>query len=164
MKFTEIVNRLTGFSTPIFGMSWNPPEAERKTARRVLTYLEDRRVLYAPSEMEVPEHCLQSVLDIRKFLTSELGSLDEGSRLAESLKAMRSASWKFLALFDPQRGADILSFGAHHGHWASWEFNGALGELRGVFGVHIAQIAAQNGHSVDDNLAVILPAAEPEAN
>jgi hypothetical protein len=52
---------------------------------------------------------------------------------------------------------DIIVFGAHPGHWASWEFNGALGELRGVFGVHIARLAAAHGLDVAGELASILP-------
>jgi hypothetical protein len=43
-------------------------------ARRVISYLEDRRVLYNPTELEVPQHCIQSVLDIRHFLSHELGT------------------------------------------------------------------------------------------
>ncbi|WP_425469518.1 DUF6650 family protein [Paraburkholderia azotifigens] len=71
----EIVSRITGFSVPVFGIQWNPSEAERAVARRVLTFLEDRRVLYSPSQMEVPSHCVESVLRIRESLTSELGKL-----------------------------------------------------------------------------------------
>lgn len=40
---------------------------------RVIAFLEDRRVLYAPDELEVPSHCVHSVLEIRHFLSGELG-------------------------------------------------------------------------------------------
>jgi uncharacterized protein DUF6650 len=62
MKFSEIVARLTGFSIPVCGVSWQPKEPEIDAARRIVTFLEDRRVLYSPSEMEMPDHCVQSVL------------------------------------------------------------------------------------------------------
>ena len=41
MKFSEILNRLTGISTPIVGISWNPPPLEVNIARKVITFLED---------------------------------------------------------------------------------------------------------------------------
>lgn len=53
-----------------------------------------------------------------------------------------------------------MRFGGHTGHWASWEFNGALGELRGVIGLHLARIAAQYGLDIEDDLARILPGAD----
>ena len=77
-------------------MSWQPTDLEVSAARRVIAYLEDRRVLYAPDELEVPPHCVQSVLEIRHFLTGELGKLDKASEFAASLRAMRAAcasSW-----------------------------------------------------------------------
>jgi hypothetical protein len=46
MKFTEIANRLTGISTPLLGVSWQPNYREVSAARRVIAFLEDRRVLY----------------------------------------------------------------------------------------------------------------------
>jgi hypothetical protein len=158
VKFAEIVSRVTGISTPIFGMSWNPPESERAVSKRIISQLEDRRVLYKPSEMEVPEYCVTSVIQIRQMLSLELGSLDDKSVLAKSVRAMRSACRKFL---DSVQADDrIVRFGAHAGHFASWEFNGAVGELRGVFGVHLAQIAAQYGLDIEDDLAAILPVAD----
>lgn len=156
MKFREIVSRVTGFSVPIFGMQWNPPEAECAVARRVISFLEDRRVLYLPSEMEVPHQCVESVLRIREFLTAELGALDSGREIALCLRAMRAACRKFLASVDNE-DRRIIQFGAEHGHYASWIFNGAVGELRGVFGIHIARLAASHGLDVEDELASILP-------
>jgi hypothetical protein len=43
-------------------------------------------------------------------------------------------------------------------------FNGALGELCGVFGVHLAQLAAQYGLDIEDDLASILPAGEESSD
>jgi len=57
MKFKEIASRLTGIGTPVFGVSWVPQEAEVTVARRVITFQEDRRLLYNPGEMEMPERC-----------------------------------------------------------------------------------------------------------
>lgn len=98
MKITEILARLTGISTPVFGVSWEPTELERAAARRVIAFLEDRRVLYHPEQMEVPSHCVNSVLDIRRFLTEELGNLSSDDALAQNLSAMRAACRKFLVV------------------------------------------------------------------
>ena len=154
----EIVSRITGFSVPVFGIQWNPSEAERVVARRVVTFLEDRRVLYSPSQMEVPSHCVESVLRIRESLTSELGKLDAASDISASLRAMRAACRKFLKTVDVDDRTPII-YGAQRGHYASWIFNGAVGELRGVFGIHIALLATKHGLDVEDELATIIPAA-----
>ncbi|ABD71260.1 hypothetical protein Rfer_3556 [Rhodoferax ferrireducens T118] len=161
MKFREVVSRVTGLSVPIFGAQWNPPEAECVVARRVLAFLEDRRVLFVPSEMEVPRHCVESVLRIREFLTAELGKLDAEKELPLSLRAMRAACRKFLATVETD-DRHVIQFGAHQGHYASWIFNGAVGELRGVFGVHIARLAASHGLDIEGELASILPAPADE--
>lgn len=162
MRFDAIRRRITGLSCAVFGVSWNPPEPRRDAAQRVITFLEDRRVLFVPSSMEVPEHCVTSVLDIRRFLTSELQLPVESDALTLGLRAMRAACRKFLDVV----GADdeIVRFGAYPGHRASWVFNGALGELRGVFGVHLAQLAVQYGLGVEDDLATILPGEDEDGD
>lgn len=153
MRFKEIASRLTGFSVPVFGVSWNPPEPEIKTAQRVISYLEDRRVLYNPYELEMPEHCVQSVLEIRHFLTDEIGMLSTGSELAATFRAMRAACRKFLDSAHAHGPA-----GRPRGSFSDWTFNSGLGELRGVFGIHLAKLAAQHGLDIEDDLAAILPA------
>lgn len=116
VKFKEILSRLTGINVPAFGVSCHPPEAERTVARRVMTFMEDRRVLYAPSEMEVPEHCVRSVLEIRSHLTTEFDSPNDTSELAVTLRALRAACREFLDT-DHQDEDRIIRFGFSQGHW-----------------------------------------------
>lgn len=162
MKFDDVLTRLTGISCPIFGVSWNPPPSDRQIARRVVAFLEDRRVLYVPSELEVPEHCVHSVIEIRRYLTSELQQLDAAEEIAKHLRAMRASCRKFLDDVKAGDGYDIVHFGSHVGHSASWIFQPAIGGLRGVLGVHLAQLAAAYGLDVEDDLATILPASDTD--
>jgi hypothetical protein len=159
MRFKEILSRLTGLNLGPIGASWKPPEPEVSKAKRIIAHLEDRRVLYNPSSLEVPEHCVQSIVEIRRFLTHELSGAAEDSPLTQSLRAMRAACRKFLDRIqagDP----DLVVYAWHQGHWASWEFNAALGELRGTFGVHLAQIASRYRIDIEDALASIMPAKD----
>lgn len=159
MRLTEIVARLTGFSTPVFGVSWNPPEAEATAAKRIIAYLEDRRVLYDPTDMELPRYCVESVLEIRRFLTEELGKLDPHEPLAQNLQAMRAACRKFLAAVNSERGPHGFIEDPVQYRWSlgSWTFLSALGDLRTIIGLHVAMIAVRNGLDVEDDLATILP-------
>jgi len=74
---------------------------------------------------------------------------------------MRAACRKFLATVEAD-DRRAVHFGAERGHFASWIFNGAVGELRGVFGVHIARLAVSYGPDVELELASILPAIPDE--
>lgn len=54
MKFKEVVNRINGVSCPIFGVSWDPGQADVEVARKVVAFVEVRRVLFAGYGGEVP--------------------------------------------------------------------------------------------------------------
>lgn len=152
MKFKEVLGRITGFSVPVFGVSWNPPEPENLAARRVLSFLEDRRVLYNPHCLEVEGQCVQSVLEIRRFLTEEIGRLADGSKLADHLRGIRAVCRKFLDdLRDPRFGGR----GLPTSHEA--RFFTVLGELRGGIRLHVAAIAVMHGLDVKGDLASLLP-------
>ena len=43
MKFSEIANRLTGISTPLVGVSWQPTDLEVSAARRVIASAHARK-------------------------------------------------------------------------------------------------------------------------
>ena len=160
MKFEEIVKRITGISTPIFGISWSPNESEISVAKRIINKLEDRRVLYNPSELEMPDHCAKSIIEIRAILTDELIKVENESDLSNSIRAMRNACRKFLNTiqYDDYR----LTYARNSSLYSNWVFDLALGELRGVFGIHIMQIAVKYGLKVEDDLSTILPISENE--
>ena len=158
MKFKEIINKITGISIPIFGISWNPPKLDSDIAEDVIIYLEGKRVLYVSSEMEVPSHCIQSVLEIKSFLTNQMMKVNNNSNIYEYMSSMRKACNKFLnRCNNHHKKHDIVKYGGQWGHWASWEFASALGEMRGLFGVMIMSIASTYGLDVEDELASIIP-------
>jgi hypothetical protein len=155
MKYKEVLSHLTGFSVPIFGVSWNPPKPEVKTARKVLAFLEDRRVLYNPYYLEVEDQCFSSVIEIRKFLTDIIGELGEDSKLGGHLRGIRAACRAFLNESSP--GSRRIHRFHEHSPFDSSFFT-ALGELRSSIGMHIAAIAVMHGLDIKGELESILPA------
>lgn len=155
LAYQEIKSRLTGFSIPMFGISWQPEESEIKIANRVIRYLEDRRVLYSPYELEMPKHCISSILEIRRMLTGEIGKLSQNQQLYNNLQFLRTACRKFLDNIQPvEKNIDSYqSFTTISGRI----FLSALGELRGVLGLGIGQIALSYGIDISGDLANIIP-------
>lgn len=156
IPFLEILNKITGVSIPIFGVSWNPPELEVEHARRIIVFLEDRRVLYQRNQ-ETPAWANKSVIEIRERLTNELEKLDEKTSLAKSLVEMRRACRKYLDTVEIlDLSADNIKVNGLYGNEEKL-FSIAINELREVFGSHIAQISIQFGVDVERELASILP-------
>jgi hypothetical protein len=151
LKGKELLSRLTGISiASVAGISWKPPVDERGRAYQLLVFLEDRRVLYNPHDMENAHHMVQSVLEIRKRLTSDLESIDKECPLKHSLAAMQAACRKFLDETQETHG---------HGYHLDPFMLQRLGELRALFGVHVAILAASYDLEVEGNLLTILPPA-----
>jgi len=156
MQWQELLSRITGFSVPIFGVSWNPPEAERSVAKRVLAVLEDKRVLYRLTEFEYPDGCKTSVEDIREKLTDEIGKLETNTELAKILRGMRSACRAFLDTVQMERlvvhRLSEYPYPAKH-----WEFIEALSALRKDFGYRVAALAVSYGVDIESELQSIVP-------
>lgn len=104
-------------------------------------------MLYAPFEDEYIRYCIESVLQMREFLTSEIGEAPENTVLSSSLRAMRAACRKFQNQTDDTRRR----------RFSPWALNVALGELRATVGIHVARIAVAYGVDIEKELASILP-------
>ncbi|MER6448441.1 DUF6650 family protein [Streptomyces venezuelae] len=153
------MRRIKGFSTPLGGVDWELPLPQRAVAEKVLVYLEDRRVLrMSRLEHSVDEagHCVASVLRIRETLTQILMEPDTGDELAENLKAMRAACRRFLDTVGTDHGGYV------HGRREGVVFGAALGELRAVFGIQLAVIAARYKLDLSGDLVSILPAEDTD--
>lgn len=159
MTFKEIANRLTGFSIPIFGVSWTPAKLEIETAKKVIIFLEDKRVLYVVYELESPQHCITSVIQIREFLTTQMFDLGDKSELANILRAMRSACRKFLDSVQTQWYFDKGRGEINHelGIGGQIHFFNAMGELRATMGILIARIIVMHGLNFEGELINIIP-------
>jgi len=158
----EIASRIDGISTPLGGVSWTPPTPDSEVVQRLLLFLEDRRVLYEPYEVEMPEHCIESVFKIRAFLTLLLDEGGISTELSAAFRGLRGACREFfrqIRVRSDSRGL-VLPEGAGGPQWGmtDLEFNQALGELRAAFGLQVGRLAVTYGLDVEEPLSTILPA------
>ena len=162
MRFKDIAKRMRGFSIELpvigggLGAEWEPPAIERDIAQRVITFLEDRRALYRGYDLEVAEYVVQSIIEIRRFLTDVLKDLPNEPGLTQHLRYMRGACREFLDTVH-RIGRDRIDM--YGGGPRSWEFCTALGELRAIFGIHLGLLAAKYRLGMEGDLAKILPAS-----
>lgn len=159
MKPSEAARRITGFSTPLFGVSWEPVDADAAAARRVMEFLGDRRVLWRSIDLEIPTHSVESVLEIRRYLTDELRRHAQQDQLSNMLRQLRAACRRFLEAVEP-----VLERSGWH-NWFQmldldrWEIGEAFGALRATFGHGVAVLAARWGIDVPEELEGIVPPA-----
>ena len=161
LKAKELLGRMTGFSTPVFGMSWNPASSEREVVRGFLTFLEDRRALYVANQFEIENDVNGSVKSIRSQCTQTLSRLSDGSPAIAPIRAVRAACRKFETEPHPRFPLFVNLRGDRETHYVP--FFTALGELRGSVGIQIALLATAYGIDLEPELASILPAEDRDA-
>lgn len=72
--------RPTGIGGFGFSVNWEKVPGDEEVARRVITFLEDRRVLFGMRHMEDEQYCVDSANQIRHFLTDQLSQAKAGLR------------------------------------------------------------------------------------
>jgi uncharacterized protein DUF6650 len=144
--------RPTGIGAFGFSLNWEKVPGDKDIARRVVTFLEDRRLLFGERHSGDEMHCVNSAIEIRRFLTDELARAKPGRSLDQSLRAMRTA----MRAFVDAAGPDACNF-KHHFPDQTDRFSLALGELHTLVGLHLAVIADQYRIEVEPDLRQILP-------
>ncbi|SRR6266487_1900450 len=136
--------RLTGISTPLFGLSWEYGSSEREAVQQLFAYLESRRALWIPFNSEDHQQVVSSVLAMREQLTAVQRNLSSGSPAIDSIRTMRLTCERFLT--------DTPEVELY--------FYSNLGELRGIFGGELGRLAKTYGIEVQEPLAWIIPPAD----
>ncbi len=151
--------KFKGLSVFGVGASWEITNTDRDAVRAFLAYLEDRRALYVPTQLEVEGDVRWSVEDIRKRCTEALGKLGEGSSATPHVRAIRQACRRYMTHERPEY-PNLMPRGPEISHQAGWLI--ALGELRAIVGFHIGVLAAAYDIELEDELAGIVPLLEDE--
>lgn len=168
IRAKDMLNRITGFSTPLFGLSWNSPASDRDTVRNFLAFLEDRRALFNPQPAEVEDHVISSINMIRAECTTAVGSLSEKAPGILHVRAIGSACRRFLdepyprfdnimerrrdPHFDQEDSHGRLRRGTHPA-----AFFTALGEFRAFVGSQVAILSNIYNIDIHGDLIRILP-------
>lgn len=133
------------------------PESAVVIAKRVITFLEDRRVLYDPYNVQVAEFCVASVDKMRQFLTEQLFTSSLPDDLKNNMRAMRSACRKFMQKVVIPPTGSRPEYGFYDPQYTP-VLTEALGELRATFGRHVEILVAQyHITDIDEGLASTLP-------
>lgn len=143
--------RLTGISP--WGVQVEKKDDQREIARRVLNLLADRRMLWRDFSLEIEEHCVRSASETRGRLGTLLDNPEIGDELSRRVKALQAAFRSFMGEvgpYDDMRGYRGGSYGTD-------PLSVALGQLRGVVGVLVGELASTYGLEVCDELATIVP-------
>lgn len=130
-------------------------------------FLEDRRALFDPYNVEAVALVGHSVQEIRVELTKALQTIGEASRAGEPLRTMRAACQRYLSRAPAFRDEPYWHRRPHYYGGPGFEeadddFIMALGELRGAFGTCLGQIASSYGIEVHGQLAELLPGREED--
>ncbi len=115
----------------------------------MLTHLADEPVLWDQYDKAIVSFVVPSVLDMRERLHHDIEDLSTDSVLGESFRAMQTACCKFLEENQSPRS----------GYGSPYEarLHITLGELRAVFGIHIARIPCAYDLEVNPHLEGALP-------
>lgn len=105
---------------------------ESLIVRKLLRFLENRKVLYSPISFEVPSECVASVLEIRTRLQAEIESLEELDHDTGALQPIQSMQAACRAFLDRVRDRSFWT-GIFPGAGRVKDLEDALANLRAVF-------------------------------
>lgn len=144
---------LNGISTPFGGVSWNKTNSVKDKFSFLLFYLESKRILVNPIEMEKKEWCIESVLEIKKqlvFITEDtVFKKDDLSIIRNMIKACN----QYLDMVSPLDLPNII-YKSHtqEGSWNDLQFDKAMKQFRNSFKQEIEYIEKRYRLSFHKNI------------
>ncbi len=132
---------LSGFSVPIGGISWNKNMTGKDFFKNLFLFLESKRILVNPVEMEKKEWCIESVLEIKQNLLPVTGSLSLSEFDLKIIRNMIDACNTYLDAVSPLKLPMIIY--KNHNEWEDVSFDKAMKEFRNTFRDDIKSVEKQ---------------------
>lgn len=127
-----------GVSTPFGGISWNKSNSVKDKFSFLLIYLESKRILVNPIEMEKKEWCIESVLEMKQ----QLISITENSVFKKDdlsiIRNMIEACNNYLDTVSCLNLPDIIF--KNGDNWENLRFDSAMKSFRCSFKTEIKKI------------------------
>lgn len=132
--------RITGIDTPFGGISWEYTETEKKGIQELFFFLESKRILVNPIEMEIKQWCIESALDIKRKLTELLSQYGFSENTVECIRSMITACNTFLDRLSSVKETGII-YKNSNGDWANSAFSSAMKQFRKSFRDNISLLS-----------------------
>lgn len=133
--------KVTGVSTPFGGISWEYTEAEKKGVQELFFFLETKRILVNPVEMEIKQWCIQSAIEIKQKLTELHSQYDFSNHTTNCMRSMIDACNDFLDKLGDVKETGIL-YKNGNGDWSDSTFSSAMKQFRKIFRDNINSLSS----------------------
>ena len=132
--------KLNGISVPIGGISWEYTESGQKGIQEMFYYLESKRLLINPKEMEKKEWSEKSAIEIKNKLVDILSRYKYDQSIITIIKQMVDACNEFLDNMQRVEVRGIL-YKNLQSDWEDLEYGVAMKKFRKIFRDNIKLLA-----------------------
>ena len=132
--------RITGIDVPFGGISWEYTETSKRGVQELFYYLETKRILTNPMEMEIKEWCSQSAIEMKKEIASILSKYKFNADTISRLRIMINACNTFLDDLTLVNRPGII-YKSNNGDWEDLRFSKAMKKFRKVFKENISSLS-----------------------
>ena len=124
--------KITGFGFSSFSIQWENLITPKQRIKELFVYLESKRVLVNPTEMEYFDYCIKSILEIKNQLVSITNGINFPGDDLQEIRSLVIACNKFL---DDTEDKNIpgLIYKLDQTHWANQDYDIAMKEFRKRF-------------------------------
>ena len=129
---------LNGFSTSLGGISWNKTTSSKEMFSHLLFFLESKRILVNPIELEFKDWCIESVLEIKQQLVNITQEVELKDVDADMIRNLVDACNTYLDTVTPMNLPGIIY--KKDGRWEDLNFDRAMKDFRNSFKLEIAKI------------------------
>lgn len=141
-----------------FALVVQPKEYDYPKARDIVTFLEDRRVLYVTPEWENVNYSTESILKMREELLRLERNTQLNSPLHKYAEKMRKGCIEFLEMTEKLQKSEAGYYKYNTDNYRI--FQAALGRIRRVFGNQLLYLSIAYDVDIDEDLASIIPTAD----